>query len=94
MNLSARIFKVTGGNKKIKANVSLVIDDMIVIKDIKIIEGKNGLFVSMPSRAKLTGGEVEKEDGKPVYLDIVHATSKDAQKEIEKVIMDAYLSAE
>ncbi|MDX9703528.1 MAG: septation protein SpoVG family protein [Candidatus Auribacterota bacterium] len=45
--------KRLGSDKKLKAFVTITIDDAFVIRDIKVIEGKTGLFVAMPS-AKIT----------------------------------------
>lgn len=36
-------------NSKLKAFVTVTFDDMFVIHDLKVIEGKNGFFVAMPS---------------------------------------------
>ena len=45
--------KRLGSDKKLKAFVTITIDNAFVIRDIKVIEGKTGLFVAMPS-AKVT----------------------------------------
>lgn len=47
--------KKLGSDKKLKAFVTITIDNAFVIRDIKVIEGKRGLFVAMPS-AKVTTG--------------------------------------
>ncbi|NTW05530.1 MAG: transcriptional regulator, partial [Peptococcaceae bacterium] len=41
---------------KMKAIVSVTLDDMFVVHDVKVVEGQNGLFVAMPSR-KTPDGE-------------------------------------
>lgn len=48
-----RVKLVNNGDERLKAFCSMTIDDEFVIRDIKVIEGSNGLFVAMPSR-KLT----------------------------------------
>jgi len=45
-----RIFKKDDSNKKLRAFVTITIDDAFVVRDIKVIEGSKGLFVAMPSR--------------------------------------------
>lgn len=65
---------------KMKAVVSVTLDDMIVIHDIKIIEGQNGLFVAMPSR----------KIGESDYRDIAHPINSQARDLIQNVIFEAY----
>jgi stage V sporulation protein G len=65
---------------KMKAVVSVTLDDMIVIHDIKIIEGQTGLFVAMPSR----------KVGESDYRDIAHPINSEARALLQKVIFDAY----
>ncbi len=43
-----RVFPVE--EEKLKAFVSIIIDDCFVVSDIKIIQGTSGLFISMPSK--------------------------------------------
>ncbi len=45
-----RISLKEGGNKKLKAYVTVTFDDCFVVRNIKVIEGNNGLFVAMPSK--------------------------------------------
>lgn len=45
-----RIFLKKGGDRKLKAYASVTFDDSFVVRNIKIIEGKEGVFVAMPSR--------------------------------------------
>ncbi len=65
---------------RLKAYVSLTFDHAFVIKDIKIVEGRNGLFVSMPSRRR--------KDGK--YQDIAHPINSDFRKTVEDCIFSRY----
>ena len=59
MNITdVRVRKVTKEGK-MKAVVSITIDDEFVVHDIKVIEGEKGLFIAMPSR-KATDGEYKK----------------------------------
>lgn len=65
---------------KMKAVVSVTLDDMIVIHDIKIIEGQSGLFVAMPSR----------KVGDSDYRDIAHPINSSARNILQDVIFEAY----
>ena len=56
-----RVRKITKEGR-MKAVVSITLDDEFAIHDIKIIEGEKGLFIAMPSK-KSTDGE---------YRDIAH----------------------
>ena len=67
----------------LKAFANIVIDDAFIVKNIKIIEGKNGLFIAMPSQ-KVKNGE---------YRDIAHPLNTDTRNSIEKLILDAYNEA-
>lgn len=67
-------------DERLRAYVSMTLDDALVIKDIKIVEGKNGLFVSMPSRRRKNGK----------YQDIAHPINTDFRKEVETRIFDEY----
>ena len=67
---------------KLKAIVSVTFDNEFVLHDIKIIEGKESLFLAMPSR-RLPNGE---------YRDIAHPISAEARKELEDVVFKEYYS--
>lgn len=66
--------------EKVKAIVSISIDDSILIHDIKVIDGKNGIFISMPNKKTKTGD----------YRDLVHPVSKEAREELYQKILEAY----
>lgn len=68
---------------KMKAVVSLTLDDEFVIHDIKIIEGVNGLFIAMPSR-KVGDGD---------YRDIAHPINQRSREKIQNVIFEEYEKA-
>lgn len=80
MNITdIRIRRITSEGK-MKAIVSVTIDDMFVVHDMKVIEGQNGLFVAMPSR-KTPDGE---------YKDIAHPINTEAREMIQGKILEAY----
>jgi stage V sporulation protein G len=74
-----RVFPVD--EDKLKAFVSIVIDDCFVVSDIKIIEGANGLFISMPSKKRRNG----------TFRDIAHPLNNETRGWIEERIVKQYL---
>ena len=65
---------------KMKAIVSITIDEEFVVHDIKVIDGEKGLFIAMPSR-KAADGE---------YRDIAHPINSDTRNKIQQIILDKY----
>ena len=65
---------------KMKAVVSITIDDEFVVHDIKVIEGDKGLFIAMPSR-KASDGE---------YRDIAHPINSGTRERIQNLILEKY----
>ena len=68
---------------KMKAVVSITLDDEFVVHDIKVIEGEKGLFIAMPSR-KTTTGE---------YKDIAHPINSQTREQIQEMILNEYQRA-
>lgn len=68
---------------KMRAIVSITIDDEFVVHDIKVIEGDKGLFIAMPSK-KATDGE---------YRDIAHPINSSTRERIQSMILSSYQSA-
>ncbi|MCI9374298.1 MAG: septation regulator SpoVG [Lachnospiraceae bacterium] len=77
-----RVRKMTQ-DSKMKAIVSITIDDEFVVHDIKVIEGEKGLFIAMPSK-KATDGE---------YRDIAHPINSVTREHIQNIILDSYEKA-
>lgn len=71
---------------KLLGFASLVISDMFVVNDIRILQGKNGSFVAMPSQK--TGKQTA--EGKDIYRDVCFPITKDFRTELLKEIMGAY----
>ena len=67
---------------KMKAVVSITIDEEFVVHDIKVIDGEKGLFIAMPSR-KAADGE---------YRDIAHPINSDTRNKIQQIILEKYES--
>lgn len=68
---------------KMKAVVSITLDEEFVVHDIKVIEGEKGLFIAMPSR-KASDGE---------YRDIAHPINSGTREKIQKMILAKYEEA-
>jgi len=73
-----RIFPVD--DEKLKAFVSIILDDCFVISDIKIIHGPKGLFVSMPSK--------KRKDG--TFRDIAHPLNNQMRQYLEEKVLTVY----
>jgi stage V sporulation protein G len=68
---------------KLKAYVTVTFDECFVVHNVKIIEGKNGVFIAMPSRRTNTGE----------YKDIAHPICPDFRTRLQDKILAAYTSA-
>ena len=68
---------------KMKAIVSITIDNEFVVHDIKVIEGEKGIFIAMPSR-KAADGE---------YRDIAHPINTETRDMIQRIILERYEAA-
>ena len=77
-----RVRKITKEGK-MKAIVSITLDDEFVVHDIKVIEGEKGLFIAMPSK-KATDGE---------YRDIAHPINSATRENIQRIILESYEKA-
>ncbi len=67
---------------KLKAHITIVLDNCFVVRDLKIISGNTGLFVAMPSKRRKDG----------TFKDIAHPLNQGMRAVIEKTILDAYLA--
>lgn len=77
-----RVRKLTKEGK-MKAIVSITLDDAFVVHDIKVIEGEKGLFIAMPSK-KAADGE---------YRDIAHPINSETRDQLQKIILESYTRA-
>ena len=73
-----KIFPVT--DEKLKAYVTITLDNCFVVRDLKIIKGGNGLFVAMPSK--------KRKDG--TYKDVAHPLDAQTRREFEETIITFY----
>ena len=73
-----KVFPVN--EERLKAYVTITIDSVFVVRDLKIIKGNEGLFVAMPSK--------KRKDGQ--FKDIAHPLNQETRDEIEAAVFDAY----
>lgn len=66
--------------EKLKAFVSIVFDHCFMVNDVKIIQGKDGLFISMPSRKKKNGE----------FKDVAHPLNNETRRMIEEKVLSEY----
>jgi stage V sporulation protein G len=81
---SVNVRKFEKENSRMKGIASVLIDDCFAVRDIRIIEGENGLFIAMPSRKTATGG----------YRDIAHPIDSETRKVFEDAILEEYNKVE
>lgn len=67
---------------RLKAYATIVFENCFIVRDLKIIEGNKGLFVSMPSRRRKDGS----------FRDIVHPLNSETRKLIEEKVIGEYNS--
>lgn len=80
MNITDVRVRKSTKDGKMKAAVSITIDNEFVVHDIKVIEGDNGLFIAMPSRKSMDGE----------YRDIAHPINTSTREMLSKLILEAY----
>lgn len=73
-----KIFPVN--EDKLKAYVTVTFDNSFVVRDLKVIQGNNRLFVAMPSRRMKDGS----------FRDVVHPSNAEMREQLEKAIFDEY----
>ena len=73
-----KVFPVN--EERLKAYVTIVIEDCFVVRDLKIIEGPSGLFVAMPSK--------KRKDGQ--FRDLAHPLNQETRKMIEDEVFKAF----
>jgi len=67
-------------DEKLRAFASITLDNMIVIRGLKIIEGTSGTFIAMPSR--------QRKDGS--YQDVAHPINREAREWLESQVIGAF----
>lgn len=83
MNITDIRVRKMNNDGKMKAVVSITIDDVFVVHDIKVIEGEKGLFIAMPSK-KASDGE---------FRDICHPITSKMRENLQDMVLEAYNKA-
>lgn len=81
---SVKVRKIEKEDSRMKGIASVVIDDCFAVKDIRIIQGEDKLFIAMPSR-KYPDGE---------YRDVAHPINGETRKMFEDAIIEEYNNTE
>jgi len=80
LNITEVRIRPVKSDGKTRAIASITFDNAFVVKELKVVEGPSGLFVSMPSRKVGNGG----------YKDIAHPITAEARQAIQAAVMEAY----
>lgn len=83
---SIRTRLITREDTRLKAVASVVFDDSIVIHDIKLLDGDNGLFIAMPSK------KIPTSEG-AIFKDIAHPINSEAREYLTKEMIASYEEA-
>src|SRR5512132_2075200 len=79
MNITdVRVFPVD--EDKLRAYVTITLDNCFVVRDLKVIHGNSGLFVAMPAK--------KRKDG--TYKDIAHPLNAETREKMEKIVLAEY----
>ena len=73
-----KIYPTTEG--RLRAYVSIIIDHSFIVRELKLVEGEEGLFVSMPSRKRRDG----------TFKDVAHPLNSETRTLIEQKVIEAY----
>lgn len=79
MTVKTQIKEICTGDQNLKAKANLLLDDSFLIRDIRIVEGKSGLFISFPAR---------RVDDR--FLDVCFPLNAELREEIKTAILDEY----
>ena len=80
LNITDVRVKKFNGQNRLKAIAAITIDECFVVHELRIIDGKAGLFVAMPSR-KMPNGE---------FKDVAHPINQETRNQIENAVIEAY----
>lgn len=86
MRVSVKAYENADMESAIKANVTLTIDNAFVVKNLTLVEGRNGKFVNMPHHKS---NEVD-ENGRAIYRDDAFPLTKELREQIQKAAIESY----
>lgn len=71
------------GEGRVRALASITFANAFVVHELRVVDGQKGLFISMPSRRKVSGE----------YVDIAHPITSGAREQVEQKVLEAYAKA-
>ena len=80
MITKVRVVPVENSGTRVVAVAELIIEDQFVIHDVRVINGRDGIFVAMPSRLGNDG----------IFRDIVHPISREARERLNDAVLGEY----
>ena len=75
-----KVYPAKEKNGRLKAYATIVFENSFIVRDLKVIEGDKGLFVSMPSRRRKDGS----------FRDIAHPLNAEMRQHIEECVVNEY----
>ena len=84
MEIKAQIDRLTDGTTSVKAYASVNLDDQFIIKDIAVMDGKNGLFARMPYRT------YQDKNGQTQFSDTAYPLTTEARTALNDAVLEAY----
>lgn len=84
MKIKAQIDRFIGKDNRIKAYASVILGGEYVIRDIAVMDSKNGVFARMPYRS------YKDRNGQMQYSDVVFALNETSRNAISDAVLEAY----
>lgn len=84
MKIKAQIDRFIGKDNRIKAYASVILGGEYVVRDIAVMDSKNGLFARMPYRS------YKDHDGNTQYSDVVFALNETSRNAVSDAVLEAY----
>ena len=81
---NVRVMPLKNGTGATKGYASITLDEAFAVNDIRVMEGKNGLFIAMPNR------KGKDKDGNEKYFDIAFPTTAELRKNISDAIINKF----
>ena len=75
----ARLYRVDNGSS-LKAFVDVIVNGTVLVKGVRVVESKNGLFVAMPKQQAKNGR----------WYETVSLLSDEAKQELQETVLDAF----
>jgi stage V sporulation protein G len=83
VKLDVRVYPIDDPERSTQAFASITVDDLIAIRGIRVVQGEEGLFVSMPQSR-------QEKDGETKYHDIAFPVMPGLRKQIRQAVLDGY----